>query len=86
MTAAAGRLDAAAAELGAATSVLDVGAGGDLGPAGITAAVDSLTETWARRLQVVEADLTAGAVDVGAARDAYVDADRAAAAELRRGG
>ncbi len=84
MTAAAGRLDDAAGELRAATAVLDVGAGGDLGPAGITAAVDSLTQRWTGRVRVVDADLTVAATDVGAARDAYLDADRAAAVGLRR--
>jgi uncharacterized protein YukE len=84
MTAAAGRLDAASDELRAAASLLDEGVDGDLGQ-GVTAAVDALADGWSRRLRVVEAEQIAMTADLGAAMDAYVEAEQAAATELRRG-
>lgn len=70
LTAFAGRLDEAADELGAAASTVE-GPLGDLGPEGVTEAVEQLAAEWARTLR-------------GAALDASADGVRAAAETYRQ--
>ncbi|MGA6164657.1 hypothetical protein [Amycolatopsis magusensis] len=82
LTATADRLDAAADELRAAADALGTGAGGELGPAGITAAVDELIGTWAGRISSVHTELSRAGADVRRARDAYTEGEDQAAREL----
>ena len=85
LTATAERLEAAAEETRAAAAALGTGAGGDLGPAGITAAVDELIATWAGRIGGVHSELNQAGQDLRRARDAYTDGEDQAARELSDG-
>lgn len=86
MAAVAGRLDAVTDETAAAAVLLDSGAGEDLGPGGVGAALDTVTSAWVRRLGEAGEDAAAGAGEVRAARDTYLDVDETAAGAIRRGG
>ncbi|MEU4745154.1 hypothetical protein AB0G02_32485 [Actinosynnema sp. NPDC023658] len=73
----AGRLDEVADEVRTAASTVDEPPG-DLGPEGVTEAVEQLVAEWARALRGVELDAVADAVR--AAGETYRQAD-----ELRHG-
>ena len=72
---AAGRLDDVAREIGAAAAGIDARAGADLGPGGVTEAVDVLAANLAGRMRAVHSDLSAAAGNVAAAGAAYRDAE-----------
>ena len=86
MTALAGGLDLAADQVRAAAELLAAGADDGLGPGGLAEAVGELTGVWQGRLQSVQSDVAATALDVRSARDAYLDADASVSGELNRGG
>lgn len=94
LTALAGDLDEAAGQArAAAEAVAGTAAGavaggwdGEYGPDGLAEAVGELTGVWQGRLLGVHRDVATAATQVRAARDAYLDADAAAAAEFERGG
>jgi hypothetical protein len=68
----AGKLDDVAREVGAAAAGIDARAG-DLGPGGVTEAVDVLAAGLAGRMRAVCSDLTAASANVAAAGAAYLD-------------
>jgi uncharacterized protein YukE len=72
LTAFAGRLDEAADEVRAAASTVEEPLG-DLGPEGVTEAVEQLVAEWARTLRGVELDAVAD--EVRAAAETYRQAD-----------
>ncbi|ONI90185.1 hypothetical protein ALI22I_12715 [Saccharothrix sp. ALI-22-I] len=72
LTAFAGRLDEAADEARAAASTLEEPVG-DLGPEGVTEAVEQLVAGWARTLRGVELDAVAD--ELRSAGDTYRQAD-----------
>ncbi|HET8641233.1 MAG TPA: hypothetical protein VFM37_04810 [Pseudonocardiaceae bacterium] len=98
LTALAGDLDEAAgqaraaaeavagAAAGAAAGAVAGGWDGEYGPDGLAEAVGELTGVWQGRLLGIHRDVATAATQVRAARDAYLDADAAAAAEFERGG
>jgi uncharacterized protein YukE len=86
MTAVAGDLDEAAEQARAAAEALAGGRDDGYGPGGLAEAVGELTGVWQGRLSGVYRDVTSAAAGVRSARDAYLDADSSAAAELDRGG
>ncbi|MET0235467.1 MAG: hypothetical protein ABW224_12555 [Kibdelosporangium sp.] len=83
MAAAADQLAASAEQVHAAATALGEGAGGDLGPAGITEAVERLTRESAARMTAVHASLLASEQGVRAVRDAYVETEHDLATRLR---
>ena len=84
MAVAAAQLAASAAEVHAATTALGEGAGGDLGPAGITEAVERLTRRSAARMHAVHADLLASEQGIRSVRDSYVETEDHLATRLRQ--
>jgi hypothetical protein len=84
MASAAARLADSAEEVQTAAVALGEGAGGDLGPGGVTAAVDQLMVALAARLRAVSVDLAVAGQDIRTSHDLYVAAEEAAAVELRQ--
>lgn len=58
---------------------------GDLGPGGVTEAVDVLAGKLAGRMRSVHTELREAGASVRAAREAYLSADQSTVDELRRG-
>ncbi|MEC3976721.1 hypothetical protein [Amycolatopsis sp. H20-H5] len=82
----AGRLEEVAGELRAAACSLGGATAGELGPAGIPAALAGLTGAWSGRLRSVDTEFGSAVAGVRAAAKAYADAEERAAGELRHGG
>lgn len=75
MTATARRLDETADEVTVLAAGLAEGAGGDLGPDCVTAAVDELTRSWGDRLGAVRDALAGAAEELRAGSARYREAD-----------
>lgn len=85
LSATAVRLSEAAQDVHTAATDLSEGAGGDLGPGGVSEAVDDLTRAWATKIRLVHDDLMAVARDLRTTRDVYADGEGYVADRLRRG-
>lgn len=83
MAVAADRLEEAVDDTDTAARALEVGAGGDLGPAGIGAAFDDIADSLAGRMRAAQAGISSAAEIARAAGAAYRGVDEDAAGGLR---